>query len=188
MIKKCYQKEESENATNLKRFTPEEKHKIYSKPVSEQFEDIYTSKNHTVKRHVLRDENGMDYNRVLTVAKLYSKSSDVELLPEIHKSEIEIRERIGLVGNTNPDLHISGHRFIDVKSPFSYKNITTNAINASRQQAIVCLTDDHTIIRESDLEQLSKRILKNDKYAKDEVHWVVNGKLYKYNSLGLIQD
>ena len=188
MIKKCYQKEESENATNLKRFTPEEKHKIYSKPISEQFEDIYTSKNHIVKRHVLRDENGMDYNRVLTAAKLYSKSSDVELLPEIHKSEIKIRERIGLVGNANPDLHISGHQFVDVKSPFSYKNIISNAIDASRQQAIACLTDDHTIIRESNLEQLSKRILNNEKYTKDEVHWVVNGNLYKYNSLGLIQD
>ena len=34
-IKECYQKEESKNANNLKRYTPEEKHKIYSKSISE---------------------------------------------------------------------------------------------------------------------------------------------------------
>lgn len=184
----CYQKEEKENAPNLKKYTPEEKHEIYSKPLNEQFEEVHATKEHTLTCHVLRDKNSMDYNRVMNAAKLYSKSNDVEMLPEIHKSETEIRRKIGLKGNANPDLHTSKHGFVDVKSPFSYKNIISSAIDASRQSAIVCITDDHTIIKESELEQLSRRILNNEKYTKDEVHWVVNGKLYKYNSLGLIQD
>ena len=74
------------------------------------------------------------------------------------------------------------------KSPFAYKKIEKNAIKASKQGAIACITDDHLLLQESKLEQLSKTILNNRDYTKDEVHWVVNGKLYKYNSLGKIQD
>lgn len=130
----------------------------------------------------------MDYERVLDAAKLYSKSSNVEMLPEIHESETYIRKKIGLEGKSNPDLRTSKYGFVDVKSPFAYKKIEKNAIKASNQGAIACITDDHLLLQESKLEQLSKTILNNRDYTKDEVHWVVNGKLYKYNSLGKIQD
>ena len=130
----------------------------------------------------------MDYNRVLNAAKLYSKSSDVEILPEIHESETDIRKKFGLVGKANPDLRTSKYGLVDVKSPFSYKKIEKNAIKASKQGAIVCITDDHLLLQKSKLEQLSKAILYNRDYTKKEVHWVVNGILYKYNSLGEIQD
>lgn len=187
-IKKCYKTEETENTKYLRKHTPEEKHQIYSKPFDEQFENVYSSNNHTVKRHILRDTNGMDYERVLDAAKLYSKSSNVEMLPEIHESETYIRKKIGLEGKSNPDLRTSKYGFVDVKSPFAYKKIEKNAIKASKQGAIACITDDHLLLQESKLEQLSKTILNNRDYTKDEVHWVVNGKLYKYNSLGKIQD
>lgn len=187
-IKKCYKTEETENTKYLRKHTPEEKHQIYSKPFDEQFKNVYSSNNHTVKRHILRDTNGMDYERVLDAAKLYSKSSNVEMLPEIHESETYIRKKIGLEGKSNPDLRTSKYGFVDVKSPFAYKKIEKNAIKASKQGAIACITDDHLLLQESKLEQLSKTILNNRDYTKDEVHWVVNGKLYKYNSLGKIQD
>ena len=188
MIRECYQKEESDNAKKLTKYTHQEKHKIYSKPFDEQFENVHSSNGHTVKRHILRDINGMDYDRVLDAAKLYSDTNDVELLPEIHKSETEIRRKIGLTGNSNPDLRTSNHGFIDIKSPFSRKNIVRNAIESSKQGAIVCITDDHLLIGESHLEQLSYSILNNREYTKNEVHWVVNGKLYKYNSHGRTRD
>lgn len=110
------------------------------------------------------------------------------MLPEIHESEAVIRKKLGLVGKTNPDLKTSKYGFIDVKSPFVHKKIEKNAINASKQGAIACITDDHLLLKESELEQLSKTILNNREYTKKEVHWVLNGKLYKYNSLGKIQD
>ena len=125
---------------------------------------------------------------MLNAAKLYSKSSDVEILPEIHESETDIRKKFGLVGKANPDLRTSKYGLVDVKSPFSYKKIEKNAIKASKQGAIVCITDDHLLLQKSKLEQLSKAILYNRDYTKKEVHWVVNGILYKYNSLGEIQD
>lgn len=184
----CYQEEESKKSKDLKKYTPEEKHEIYSKPIKEQFEKIYVSRGHTIKKHILKDEKSMDYERVFDAAKLYAYSDDVTLLPEIHKSEKEIRKRLGLTGNANPDLITKSYGFIDVKSPFNHKNILSNAIYASNQGAIACLTDDHIVISDSEMKSLSESILKNKNYSKKEVHWVVNGKLYKYNSHGIIRD
>lgn len=187
-IKKCYQEEESYNSKNLKKYTVEEKHEIYSKPINEQFEKIHEARGHSIKKHILKDENSMDYDRVFDAAKLYAYSDDVTMLPEIHKSEKEIRKRLGLVGDKNPDLKTKSHGLVDVKSPFNHKKIISNAIDASGQGAIACLTDDHIVISESEMTSLSKSILDNKNYSKKEVHWVVNGKLYKYNSHGIIRD
>ena len=169
-------------------YVKNEKHEIYSKPINEQFEKIHESRGHSIKKHILKDENSMDYDRVFDAAKLYAYSDDVTMLPEIHKSEKEIRKRLGLVGDKNPDLKTKSHGLVDVKSPFNHKKIISNAIDASGQGAIACLTDDHIVISESEMTSLSKSILNNKNYSKKEVHWVVNGKLYKYNSHGIIRD
>lgn len=184
----CYQKEESENAKNLKKHTPEEKHQIYSKPIDEQFEKIYDSRGHSINKHVLKDENAMDYERVFDAAKIYAYSENVTILPEIHESEKEIRKRLGLPGKSNPNLMTKSLGFIDVKSSFRHGKIVSNAIDASNQGAIACITDDHIVISDSEMKSLSESILKNKNYSKKEVHWVVNGKLYKYNSHGIIRD
>ena len=40
----------------------------------------------------------------------------------------------------------------------------------------------------SKLEALSKQILNNKEYMKDEVHFYIDGTIYKYNSQGRILD
>lgn len=82
----------------------------------------------------------MDYNRVLDAAKLLSKFDNVRILPEIHASEIDVRNHLGLPEKKNPDL-MFGNIFVDVKSPFSSRNIVTNANDACKQNAIACITD-----------------------------------------------
>ena len=51
---------------------------------------------------------------------------------------------------------------------------------------IACITDDHCVLRESMLDQYARRVLHSQGYGKTEVHFVINGVLYKYNSQGRI--
>lgn len=121
----------------------------------------------------------MDYERVFDAAKIYAYSENVTILPEIHKSEKEIRKRLGLTGKSNPDLMTKSLGFIDVKSPFSISNISDCAKDASRQNAIVCITDDHCILDSGKIQSYANHVFKNPSYTKDEVHFVINGELYK---------
>ncbi|MDY3943906.1 MAG: hypothetical protein SOY99_06740 [Alloprevotella sp.] len=86
---------------------------------------------------------------------------------------------------SNPDLNVGGG-WIDVKSPFSTSKIITNANQASAQGGVACITDDHCIIRVEFLPHLARNVLRSPNYECDEVHFVVDGKLYKYNSQGQI--
>jgi len=101
-------------------------------------------------------------------------------MPEIHKSEKEIREKFKLPPNKNPDLKI-GQYFIDVKSPFSSTEIRNNANKANRQKAIVCITDDHCILKESLIDEYASDIFRSKGYNSDIVYFVINNKLYKCN-------
>lgn len=62
------------------------------------------------------------------------------MIPNIHESETQIRQRLGLQGRTNPDLFV-GNDFVDVKSPFNVKNMVRNANAAFSQGAYACITD-----------------------------------------------
>jgi len=175
-----------ENASSLIKYTPAQKHAIYSKPLDDQFEEVFTGTHGgKVKRHVLRLKEEMDYERVLDAAILYADKENVLLLPEIHKDETSIRQVLGLSGKTNPDLLV-GNILVDVKSPYSENEISQNACRAFQQGAIACITDDHCVLRESMLDQYARRVLHSQGYGKTEVHFVINGVLYKYNSQGRI--
>ena len=150
------------------------------------FEEVFTGTNGgKVKRHVLRLKEEMDYERVLDAAILYADKENVLLLPEIHKDETSIRQVLGLSGKTNPDLLV-GNILVDVKSPYSVEEISKNACRAYKQGAIACITDDHCVIKEDQLPMYAERVLQSQGYHFDEVHFVVNGILYKYNSQGRI--
>lgn len=169
---------------NMKKVTAEQKHQIYSMPIERQFDEV--EKN--VFKHVLKTTDEEDYARLLDVAKAYAdKGMKVWILPEIHKSEVGIRQRIGLPSKTHtPDLWIDKKVLVDAKSPLNYKKVTHNANGASEQGGIACITNHFTKLEPAKLAALSKRILSNGRYTKDEVHFYIDGTIYKYNSQGII--
>ncbi len=177
LIQQCYQEKEKENV--MHKPSIEEKRAIYAKPLEEQFTQVYqTKEGFTVSRHLLKDVGAMDYERVLNAAAIYAKEGNVLMMPEIHKSEMQIRTLMGLPEKSNPDLKVVD-TFIDVKSPFSVDNIVKNATKSSRQGAIACITDDHCIINVESLEYWGNLILRDSNYLQREVHFIVDGILYK---------
>lgn len=185
-IRECYENREKVNSKqNLTKRTKEEKHKIYSKPTEEQFEIISKNKEgYEVSRHILKDKKEMDYNRVLDAAKLLSKFDNVRILPEIHASETDVRNHLGLPEKKNPDL-MFGNTFVDVKSPFSSRNIVTNANDACKQNAIACITDHLCHIDKNKIGLLARKVLSDKNYTRDTVFFVVENKLYKYTTADL---
>ena len=108
------------------------------------------------------------------------------MLPEIHISETVIRQALRLQGKSNPDLFVGSGIFVDVKSPFSVEEINSNACRAYKQNAIACITDDHCVLKVEHLNRYADKVLRSQGYHMSEVHFVINGILYKYNSQGLI--
>ena len=127
---------------------------------------------------------------IVDVAQAYAgKGVKVWNLPEIHASEVAIRQRIGLPSETQtPDLWLNQEDLVDVKLPISYKKITHNANLTSEQGGIACITNHFIKLEPTKLAFLSKRIFKNGIYTKNEVHFYIDGTLYKYNSQGIILD
>lgn len=166
------------------KFGVKQKHEIFSRPLEEQFIKVAPN----VKRHILKSLIEEDYNRVFDSAKIYAQyyKAQVMIMPEIHEKEKEIRLLLSVPHDKKiPDLKI-GETWIDVKSPLKAANIVRNANKASEQGAIVCITDDSCEIKESSLEYWNKKIWDDGNYTKNEVHFIVKGKLYKYNSQGRI--
>ena len=185
-IRECYKDREKANGEeNLTKHTKEEKHAIYSMPIEEQFETLSKNKEgYEVSRHILKDKKEMDYNRVFDAAKLLSKFNNVRILPEIHASELDVRNRLGLPEKKNPDL-MFGNTFVDVKSPFSCRNIITNANDACKQNAIACITDHLCHIDKNKIGLLARKVLSDKNYTRDTVFFVVENKLYKYTTADL---
>ena len=105
---------------------------------------------------------------IVDVAQAYAgKGVKVWNLPEIHASEVAIRQRIGLPSETQtPDLWLNQEDLVDVKSPISYKKITHNANLTSEQGGIACITNHFIKLEPTKLAFLSKRIFKNGIYTK----------------------
>jgi len=170
----------------MKNVTAEQKHEIYSMPIERQFDEV--KKN--IFKHILKSTDEEDYKRLEDVAQAYAdKGVKVWILPEIHKSEVDIRQRIGLPSDTQtPDFWLDKKVLVDAKSPRSYKKITHNANGASEQGGIACITNHFIKLEPAKLAALSKRIFENGGYTKKEVHFYIDGTLYKYNSQGIILD
>ena len=178
-------REKANSKLNLTKRTKEDKHVIYSMPIEEQFETLSKNKEgYEVSRHILKDKKEMDNNRVLDATKLLSKFNNVRILPEIHASELDVRNRLGLPEKKNPDL-IFGNTFVDVKSPLSSRNIITNANDACKQNAIACITDHLCQIDKNKIVFLARKILSDKNYTRDTVFFVVENKLYKYTTADL---
>jgi SPP1 gp7 family putative phage head morphogenesis protein len=180
-IRECYEREAKENKVNLKKISVSEKQRIYKKPIKDQFKTAFEGQNGgTVLIHELKDKEQMDYERVNRAAKLFADKENVLVMPEIHVSEADVRQRLGLIGKSNPDLKV-GSEWVDVKSPFSIETISSNACEAQKQNAIACITDDMCILKVSDLEKYAGYVFRSQGYHQDKVYFIVDGVLYKYN-------
>ncbi len=181
------------------KLTPAQKEAIYALALSAQFSIVYIhpDSGFSVYQHLLVDTSAPDYGQILAVAKAYAAETDCWINPEVDKRAVVARKKLfpGLpdhLNRSNPDLTTDKYGYIDVKSPLSKNNIIRNANYASRQQeAIVvitdlCLREELTIYKAKSITFdifFGRNIDKDDKpnYTKDEVHWFINGTLYKLN-------
>lgn len=165
------------------------KQKIYELPAEKQFETVKEFKNGgTVKRHLLVNTKAEDHNDIMNISDAFAKQGKkVEILPEIHISEPKARKKIlSDLGHqsSNPDLKVDDV-YMDVKRPKAIKNITGNANQASKQNAVAVISDSQLDKKMSD-EIISKRaeaiLNKNNKdnYHSDEVYFFIDGKLSKF--------
>ncbi len=161
----------------------EERHRIYSKPIEEQFELVYKNGNAEVVKHILKSTESEDYARVLDVAKAMAIADDgkIWILPEIHKSETEFRKLLGLPtdnGHT-PDIMRQIGCFVDVKSPESLEKLSANACKAFKQGAVACITDHSCEMSIQDIPQYAKWILGSQGYHYNEVYFYIDGTINK---------
>ena len=170
-----------------KKITPQEKHEIYQKPIEEQF--VKVSGN--IKRHILKFKNTDDYKEIEIVARTLSPYvKEVQIMTEIHKSEVDVRKRLGIKSEKkNPDLRLILHdgniEWIDVKSPLTPQTIVRNANDACKQEADACVTEVH--IKNIDHANIARKIFNDSNYTRPYVYIQYNNSLYKYNSQGLVE-
>lgn len=185
--KKVAQNQTKNPVKDASKITAEEKHRIYELPLNEQFVEMFQGQfPHKIYRHVLKGVTEEDFNRLVNAAKVYAKETDVLILPEIHKSETGIRGRLGIkTENKVPDL-ITGYGLIDAKSPKNIMNVINNANKASAQGAIACISNDRCEIKVSQLRKIAKDVYRDPNYKQTEIHFIVDGVLYKYNGQGIL--
>jgi hypothetical protein len=157
------------------------------KPRVEQFKTLYSyDSDGKVKQHLLAKQVE-DYKDIIKAAKAFAKQGEiVEIMPEIPEKEITIRSIIfpNLSSKTsNPDLKI-GNTYYDVKRPIAIKNITGNANKASKQGAIVIISDSrldkkltNEIMQKRAIAILSKS---NIHYQYKKVYFLIDDKLIEF--------
>jgi hypothetical protein len=171
---------EKANKLNQKRINNE----ILQKPRAEQFETLFSYQSGgQVKQHLLAKQVE-DYADIVRTAKAFAKQGKtVEIMPEIDRTEVSIRNVIfpNLSSKTaNPDLKI-GNNYYDVKRPAAIKNITGNANNASKQGAIAVISDSRLDkkVTEEIMQKRANAILSesNVYYKQKKVYFLIDAKL-----------
>jgi SPP1 gp7 family putative phage head morphogenesis protein len=176
-------KEAKSNATKFAN------NKVLQSDRKEQFKTLEETKKGAVREHKLI-KKGDDYNDILTTAKAFAEKGKVaELLPEIYKDEKTIRNVVfpNLSSKTsNPDLRV-GNAYYDIKRPKAIKNILGNANGASKQGAIVVISDSHLDKPLTDvvMKNRATHIFKDKNYKFNEVVFLREGKLIIYNRKGV---
>ena len=180
------------------KLSPAQKDAIYALPLSLQFRIVYMDEGSrfAVYQHILVDVEASDYAQILAVAKAYAAETDCWINPEVDRRAVEARKKLfsklpAHLSRSNPDLTTRKYGYIDVKSPLNKSNIVSNANHACKQGAIVVLTDFFLCDSLSIYKAKSitfdiffgRNIDRNGNpnYTRDEVHWFINGTLYKLN-------
>lgn len=180
------------------KLSPTQKDAIYAQPLSLQFRIVYMDvvSGFAVYQHVLVDTEAPDYAQILAVAKAYAAETNCWINPIVDKHSPKGRRKLypGIEDNANPDLKTEKYGYIDVKSPHNKSNIVSNANSACAQGAIAVLTDFYlrdnlSIYKAKSITYdifFGRNIDKNGNpnYTRDEVHWFINGTLYKLNRPG----
>lgn len=181
VVRDTAEKHAAEQLRKTLNFSPEQKHEILSQPIEQQFDTVH-SDNTEIKIHRLRSAKQNDYNTIVDAATLFAKQGHSALvMPEVHSSETAARQTLGLAGAANPDLRIDGSS-VDVKAPTKTQNIVRNAVHAAlKQNAVACITDNACNIKPDSIEYWGRKILSDKNYPFDEVYFIVEGKLIKYN-------
>ena len=178
--------------------TPAEKEAIYALPLSAQYEVVCVNvaTRHRVLQHVLVDPAARDYKQVRAVAVAYTEECDCWINPVVVANEKVGRAKIypNIKDSASPDLFTEKYGYLDVKSPLNKSNIIRNANLVCGQGAIAVLTDFYlcdilSIYKAKSITFdifFGRNIDKDGKpnYTKDEVHWFINGTLYKLNRPG----
>lgn len=169
------------------KYTAQEKHQIYSRPIDEQFITIEGN----IKTHLLKSLHSEDYKQLLNVARFFApKAKEVQIMAEIHKSEVEARRKFGIKSkNKNADIRIvledNSIFWVDAKAPHNVLRVVSNANKACAQGAFACVLDDY--IDTSKHQDLSRKIFGDKHYTCEYAYVMSNKKLYKYNSQGLVE-
>ena len=188
----------SERTQKRIKLTPTEKEAIYALPLLAQFCIVHIDmvSGFSVYQHRLVDTEAPDYTQILAVAKAYATENNCWINPEIMPQAVAARRKLypGITDNANPDLTTDKYGYIDVKSPRSKNNIIRNANEACKQGAIVvitdlCLQETLSVYKAKSITFdifFGRNIDRNGEpnYTKDEVHWFINGTLYKLNRPG----
>ncbi|MDE7337866.1 MAG: hypothetical protein K2M92_01115, partial [Bacteroidales bacterium] len=178
--------------------TPAEKEAIYALPLHMQYEVVCVNvaTRHRVLQHILVDPTARDYKQVRAVAVAYTEECDCWINPVVVANERVGRAKIypDIKDSASPDLFTEKYGYLDVKSPLNKSNIIRNANLACSQGAIAVLTDFYlpdtlSIYKAKSITFdifFGRNIDKDGKpnYTKDEVHWFINGTLYKLNRPG----
>ena len=177
------------------KLTPAEKEAIYALPLHMQYEVVCVNvaTRHRVLQHILVDPAARDYKQVRAVAVAYTEECDCWINPVVVANEKVGRAKIypDIKDSASPDLFTEKYGYLDVKSPLNKSNIVSNANHACKQGAIAVLTDlflpdTLSIYKAKSITFdifFGRNIDKDGKpnYTKDEVHWFINGTLYKLN-------
>lgn len=169
--------------------TSEEGRRILSLDREQQFNLLVEYRNGgKVMEHKLvtiRD----DYADILRAAKeLAKRGRTIEIMPEIPEREEIIRAVLfpDLRSKTsNPDIREEEtNLYYDVKRPSAIKNIEGNANKASKQGAIVIISDSRLDkeLTEKVMEVRAKDISNNPNYKEMIVLFLRKGKLHEYKS------
>ena len=185
----------SERTQKRIKLTPAEKEAIYALPLHMQYEVVCVNiaTRHRVLQHILVDPAARDYKQVRAVAVAYTEECDCWINPVVVANEKVGRAKIypDIKDSASPDLFTEKYGYLDVKSPLNKSNIIRNANLACSQGAIAVLTDFYLSDTLSIYKAKSitfdiffgRNIDKdgNPNYTQDEVHWFINGTLYKLN-------
>ena len=145
---------------------------------------------------MLVDPTARDYRQVRAVAIAYTEECDCWINPEVMPQAVAARQKLypAITDNSNPDLAVETYGYVDVKSPQNKNKIVKNANAACKQNAIAVITDlamnepltleKARAISFDVFSEHNRDMEGNPNYTKDEVHWFIEGVLYKLNRPG----
>lgn len=132
-----------------------------------------------IKTFISRNDGAdPDFDDKLRVAKIVFKNGKVQLPPEIHKDEIQLREKLlpGVKGKRNPDYYYNGEYYEYKRS--KHDGGLTNRLKDAKKQADRVIIELFYEKSEKQLYDIAHRRFKANHDLKS-IWWVKNGEVLK---------